>query len=372
MPTGRLAHRPPRHPRQSARPLLARALSTVRDGAGRDRIELVPLRAFIGLGWLRAASEKAPDPGWWDGTVLAAFLERQAVTGAIPFPAYEAVARAVFVPASAPLGWVIVFGQALAGLAILTGTLTNAALLGGLFMNLNFLLAGVPDPSAFYLVIQGALLVANAGAVLGVDARLGLGARHPFLAARPPSAATSPALGRPVLAALVALSLGVVGYALSHVQRWDPAGSVHDPAVILAVLAAMAASWSTIVLLRHFPAVGPEPPPPFEGFAWAAWDTAAWDAATRDVSAPAAPPSPPAWPGDGPPRRDATWVTDVPPDPASAGPTRPPRGGPAIRRNPLRPLQTGGTLGAPRPAGHLDRRRPAAPHAVRDPADHAP
>ena len=36
-----------------------------------DGASLVPLRLFVGLGWLRAGAEKVVDPGWRDGSSLA-------------------------------------------------------------------------------------------------------------------------------------------------------------------------------------------------------------------------------------------------------------------------------------------------------------
>ncbi|MDQ3779678.1 MAG: hypothetical protein M3354_03880, partial [Chloroflexota bacterium] len=42
----------------------------------------------------------------------------------------------------------------------------------------------------------------------------------------------------------------VVAYALPHVADWSLAGSVHDPAMILAILAGMAAAWLTLAFLR--------------------------------------------------------------------------------------------------------------------------
>src|SRR3712207_202863 len=35
---------------------------------------LLPIRVFLGLGWLRAAIEKLIEPMWWDGTALRFFL----------------------------------------------------------------------------------------------------------------------------------------------------------------------------------------------------------------------------------------------------------------------------------------------------------
>src|SRR4028119_729300 len=44
-----------------------------RQELSKDGAYLLPLRLFIGMGWLRAGSEKIPDPGWEDGTELTAF-----------------------------------------------------------------------------------------------------------------------------------------------------------------------------------------------------------------------------------------------------------------------------------------------------------
>ena len=63
-------------------------------------------------------------------------------------------------------------GQLLTGIAIGLGLFTNLALLGGLFMNLNFLLIGRVNPSAFYIVIQTVLFVGDAGMILGLDVLL--------------------------------------------------------------------------------------------------------------------------------------------------------------------------------------------------------
>ncbi len=41
---------------------------------------LLPLRLFIGLGWLRAFAEKVADPDWLGGVALAAFLQETART----------------------------------------------------------------------------------------------------------------------------------------------------------------------------------------------------------------------------------------------------------------------------------------------------
>lgn len=215
------------------------ALGAVRHEALKDGISLVPVRAFIGIGWLRAFAEKITEPGWRDGSSLAMFLEHQVQTGIIAFPPYQTLLTGAFLENALVLGWIVMIGQLLTGAAILTGSLTTAALLGGIFMNLNFLLAGAPDPSAFYIVIQAVLLASGAGAILGVDARFAARGVRPSLA-----------LPIPATVALASLACGVAVYAAAQIRDWSPAGSVHDPAAVLAVLAFMTASWSAIAALR--------------------------------------------------------------------------------------------------------------------------
>lgn len=220
---------------------LRMALTTLRHAALQDGIYLVPVRVFIGIGWLRAFAEKVIEPGWRNGSRLATFLEHQHQSGLVVFPPYEALLTGAFLPHALALGWIIMLGQMLAGLAIVSGSLTTVALLGGIFMNLNFLLAGAPDPSTFYIVIQAVLVVAGAGAILGVDARL---AAHPRRCQPSPPIATSTSV------ALAMLALGCAVYASLHIRDWTPGGSVRDPAAVLAVLALMTASWVLIAALR--------------------------------------------------------------------------------------------------------------------------
>lgn len=215
-----------------------------------ERIWLLPVRAFIGLGWLRAGAEKLVDPGWLSGESLSAFLAEQRAEGQVVFPFYDGLIAAVFLPHAQSLSWLLLIGQLLAGLAIVAGCLSAAALLGSLFMNLNFLLVGEPNPSAFYLVIQLALLLSNAGAVIGLDAWLGRHPRLAWLAARPPGTEL-PAPGRPRLYLLVGLlCVAAAAGAATAVHDVSPAGSVHDPAMILTILAAMMAGWAGLGFLR--------------------------------------------------------------------------------------------------------------------------
>ena len=130
---------------------------------------LLPLRLFIGLGWFRAGISKLTKPGWYNGDALQKFLVEHLDKGDIVFPPYEFLVNNLFLPNVALLSWIIVIGQILCGISILAGAFTNLALMMGLIMNLNFILAGAPNPSAFYVMIQIVLLLSNTGAILGLD-----------------------------------------------------------------------------------------------------------------------------------------------------------------------------------------------------------
>jgi uncharacterized membrane protein YphA (DoxX/SURF4 family) len=246
--------RPPTPSTDTPRPTLARR---VRAELRKPGAYLVPLRLFIGVGWLRACAEKLVDPGWRDGASVQHFLTGQLDAGQVAFPFYQTLIHQLFAPQAEALGWIITLGQALVGLALLTGTLTNAALLGGLFMNLNFLLSGRPDPSAFYIVIQASLLLANAGAVLGVDAHLAqmLHGRHPAFAALVAGLRSRMHLPtqRRFFVGTGLVSLALAGYALAYAKDFSPGGSVKDPAMVLVVLTMMGLACSVIGYVQRRP-----------------------------------------------------------------------------------------------------------------------
>jgi hypothetical protein len=57
--------------------------------------------------------------------------------------------------------------------------------------------------------------------------------------------------GRPVYLAAAIIALGMALYALRQVEDFSPAGSVHDPAMVLTVLSVMGAIGSLITYLQQ-------------------------------------------------------------------------------------------------------------------------
>ncbi|MCB0133176.1 MAG: hypothetical protein KDD78_20075 [Caldilineaceae bacterium] len=210
---------------------------------------LLPLRLFIGLGWLRAGVEKLIDPLWWSGDKVTAFFEHQIAIDAVYFPFYDTLITQVFAPGALALSWIILIGELLVGMSILTGALTNLGLLAGIFMNLKFVLAGVVNPSAFYIVIQAVLLSANSGAVLGIDSVL---ARYSgsFLIAQPHSSArgNKPSRRRISLVGGILCALAAL-LAVPYIRDFGP-HSVDDPAMLLFILLSLGAMLLGIHFVR--------------------------------------------------------------------------------------------------------------------------
>jgi thiosulfate dehydrogenase [quinone] large subunit len=203
----------------------------------RENAYMLPLRLFIGLGWTRAGLEKLIDVEWHSGASLTAFFTDQIDNRMIYFPFYERLVNDLFMPHAQLMSWIIIIGELLAGLAIGLGLLTKPALLGGLFMNVNFLLVGRVNPSAFYIVIQVALLSANAGMVLGLDA---LAARRkPFRRPQNRQAFLLLAIGLWVIAVLD----------IPSIRDFSP-HSVTDPAMLLFILSILSGLSSFFTFMR--------------------------------------------------------------------------------------------------------------------------
>jgi thiosulfate dehydrogenase [quinone] large subunit len=211
---------------------------------------LLPVRVFIGIGWLRAFTEKFVESGWHNGTSLTTFFTQQLNSDAVAFPFYKSVIFHLFLPHAEVLGYTIMLGELVVGLAILAGIFSSAALLGGIFMNLNFLLAGVPNPTTFYIVIQVALLATRAGAVLGVDTWLSTKLPNSLLVAHAAPRRRAGSLQRRAGLLLAGFALLGAVTAFGYISDFSPAGSVEDPAAVLVVLLFLASAYGVIMFLR--------------------------------------------------------------------------------------------------------------------------
>lgn len=146
---------------------------------------VIVLRLFIGVGWIRAGAGKLFSPTWLNGSEVADFINDQLAAGAVVYTTAADVMR-LLEPHAGTLAWVIGILEVAAGVGILFGILTNGALAVGILMNVMFMVAGAPNPSAFYIVIQLVLLMTGAGAICGADRWLYEDSRGSLLPARPP------------------------------------------------------------------------------------------------------------------------------------------------------------------------------------------
>ncbi|MEK7863394.1 MAG: hypothetical protein AAB295_09045 [Chloroflexota bacterium] len=224
-------------------------LSFARREVRKDNAYLVPLRFFIGIGWIRASLEKILDVNWNDGAALAQFLHTKLDGGQVVFPTYRMLIEEVFLPNVGLLSLVVITGQLLAGIAILFGAFTNLGLLGAMFMNINFILAGQVNPSAFYVIIQSVLFIANVGAVMGLDEVISRRIRYPWLVAHPHWDEDYVPMEKRSFLVLAIVSLLVALVASVHVRDWGP-NSIEDPAMILLVLSSLGGLSTLMVYFR--------------------------------------------------------------------------------------------------------------------------
>jgi thiosulfate dehydrogenase [quinone] large subunit len=174
---------------------------------------VVVTRLFIGLGWLRAVAEKLIDPAWWTGDVLEDFVSTHTDT---TLGWYAPFLDSVALPMASGVAAIVVAGQLVAGISLVTGRRLNVGLAVGMFLNLHFMAAGAVTPSAFYLLAQGALVL--------------------WLCERNASQSPSSALRATAAAATL-----VAGLNLAFVSTLHPADVIEDPAVMFSFGGALTA-----------------------------------------------------------------------------------------------------------------------------------
>lgn len=168
---------------------------------------------FIGLGWLRAAAEKIIDPLWWHGGVLTDFVaSRQSTTLAW----YQPFLDHVVLTELTAFAVLVVALQLLAGFTLVSGRFVGYGLFAGLVMNFHFLAAGAVNPSAFYILSQGAL-------ALWMAERASFAGIHTLLYLR-----------------IAQIWTGVTALiSLPFVQTIEPAKVIEDPAIMFLTIGAL-------------------------------------------------------------------------------------------------------------------------------------
>lgn len=206
---------------------LAHLVSSTRRSA-LDRLDGLPswvvlTELFIGLGWLRAVAEKLIEPAWWRGDVLEQFIaDRTDMT----LGWYGPFLATVVLPLAPLAAVIVVVGQLVAGVSLVTGRRLTVGLTVGMFLNLHFMAAGAVTPSAFYLLGQGALAL--------------------WLCERAVSRSRARALR--VAAGVAAFAVGVN---IPFISTLHPAHVIEDPAIMFAFGGALATLTCLLAASNH-------------------------------------------------------------------------------------------------------------------------
>ena len=156
-----------------------------------------------------------------------------------PFGFYKLFIETLFLPNVEFLSFAVAALQMAIGLALAFGAVSQLALLLGLFLNLNFIMAGVVNPSVFYIMIELVLLSGHAGAVIGVDAYLSKFISQPWLIAQTQASQNRTTLKfqfwRNTFLIGLILTISIVDF--SYIKAFSPEASVEDPAMLLYILA---------------------------------------------------------------------------------------------------------------------------------------
>lgn len=124
-------------------------------------------RLYVGWEWLSAGWGKVTNPAWVGpkaGAALTGFVNGALTkaTGAHPDVqnAYAAFLKNVVLPNVGVWSGVVAFGETLVGIGLILGILTGIVAFFGIFMNLNYLMAGTVSTNPILLVISIFLLLA--------------------------------------------------------------------------------------------------------------------------------------------------------------------------------------------------------------------
>jgi thiosulfate dehydrogenase [quinone] large subunit len=135
------------------------------------------VRLYVGWEWLQAGWEKVMDPQWVGlgaGTAIKGFLAGALTKTVGMHPDvsswYAGFIRDFAVPHAHQFSYFIAYGEVLVGIALILGVLTGIAAFFGVFMNLNYLLAGTVSVNPQLLVLGMLLMLAwRTAGWLGLD-----------------------------------------------------------------------------------------------------------------------------------------------------------------------------------------------------------
>ena len=174
----------------------------------------VVTQLFFGLGWLRATGEKVISIDWWTGATIETFVaEHQGATLGWFQPTLDAAVGL----GSAGLAVGVLATELAIGLGLVLNRGSRPALAAALALNLAFVAIGAVNPSAFYLIGQGALALWMVG-----------------------RRAATPGLSR-ALRFTTAAAVALAAVSLPFVATVHPADVIDDPAIMVVLLGGLTA-----------------------------------------------------------------------------------------------------------------------------------
>lgn len=136
----------------------------------------LPLRIWVGLQWIDAASHKVVDPAWLTGTALkGSWTSMSAIpaTGKPPitFDWYRDFIKGMLDAGSYTwFGPLVAWGELLIGIALVIGAFVGIAAFFGAFMNWNFIMAGSASSNGLLLALAVFLALAwKVAGYIGAD-----------------------------------------------------------------------------------------------------------------------------------------------------------------------------------------------------------
>lgn len=135
------------------------------------------LRLYLGYSWLTPGLSKLGNPAWTGanaGTALTGFVQGALAQTGGEHPAvqswYAGFLENVVLPNARVWSYLVAFGEALVGIALILGIFTGIAAFFGMTMNFSYLLAGAVSTNPILLAIGILLILAwKTAGWLGLD-----------------------------------------------------------------------------------------------------------------------------------------------------------------------------------------------------------
>lgn len=175
---------------------------------------LVVTQIFFGLGWLRAAAEKTISVDWWTGNTIRSFVAEHAD---LSLAWFAPILDQLVVPFAPLVAIGVLLSQLAIGVSLVINRGAASLLWVAMGLNLAFIAAGAVNPSIFYVVGQGAILL--------------------WLFGRKRSTASRSA----ALRLVTAVGVAVAAISAPFINTLHPAEVIDDPAIVLVMFGGLTA-----------------------------------------------------------------------------------------------------------------------------------